>query len=309
MEFVSIPPGEFMMGCSPNDDRCGADENPRHRVQISKAFEIGKYEVTQAQWVALTQTNPSGSKGDMRPVETVSKLEAQDFVAKLNAAADGYRYRLPTEAEWEYAARAGMDAAYSGSLDQVAWYAANSDDETHPVGQKKPNAWGLYDVQGNVREWVSDLYSANYYNNSPAIDPAGPPRGAALGVDRVVDGVAAGVRARSWSRAGRATGFRRATARALSAARAAARRNRAAANRCAAGQVADLQRQLEQLRNDIAAGGPPPQGPRGPDRIKISIPSTAFPGVCRLFAAVDGINRRPFSACRPGSAITDQRCG
>ena len=85
MEFVSIPPGEFMMGCSPNDDRCGADENPRHRVQISKAFEIGKYEVTQAQWVALMQTNPSGSKGDMRPVETVSKLEAQDFVGPRRA--------------------------------------------------------------------------------------------------------------------------------------------------------------------------------------------------------------------------------
>ena len=174
MEFVSIPAGEFMMGCSQNDHACSPDENPRHRVQISKPFEIGKYEVTQTQWVALMQTNPSGGKGETRPVETVSKIEAQDFIAKLNAANDGYHYRLPTEAEWEYAARAGKDDPYTGPLDQVAWYADNSDDETHPVGQKKPNAWGLYDVQGNVREWVSDLYGANYYNNSPAIDPTGP---------------------------------------------------------------------------------------------------------------------------------------
>jgi len=105
MEFVKIAPGEFMMGCSKNDNECGGDENPRHRVQITRSFEIGKFEVTQAQWVALMQTNPSSNKGDTRPVETVSKLEAQDFIAKLNAMNDGFRYRLPTEAEWEYAAR------------------------------------------------------------------------------------------------------------------------------------------------------------------------------------------------------------
>jgi len=174
IEFIRVTPGEFMMGCSSGDAQCNADENPRHRVQITKAFEIGKYEVTQAQWVAVMQTNPSGNKGDNRPVETVSKIEAQDFIAKLNAGNDGYKYRLPTEAEWEYAARAGMDAPYSGPLDQVAWYAANSEDETHPVGQKKPNAWGLYDTQGNVREWVSDFYSNNYYSVSPAADPTGP---------------------------------------------------------------------------------------------------------------------------------------
>jgi formylglycine-generating enzyme required for sulfatase activity len=178
MEFVAIPPGEFMMGCSTGDQQCAADENPRHRVQITKGFEIGKYEVTQAQWLALMPNNPSTNKGDTRPVETVSKLEAQEFIAKLNAQNDGYLYRLPTEAEWEYAARAGLDAPYSGPLDEVAWYAANSGDETHPVGQKKPNAWGLYDMQGNVREWVSDLYSANFYRASPAADPTGPAPGA-----------------------------------------------------------------------------------------------------------------------------------
>src|SRR5215471_6732207 len=133
MEFVRIAAGEFTMGCSTGDERCKAEETPRHRVQISKAFEMGKYEVTQAQWVALMQTNPSSNKGDNRPVETVSKLEAQDFIAKLNASNDGYRYRLPTEAEWEYAARAGADTPNTGTLDEVAWYAANSDDESHVV--------------------------------------------------------------------------------------------------------------------------------------------------------------------------------
>lgn len=174
MEFVKIASGEFMMGCSKGDNACNDDENPRHRVQISKSFEIGKFEVTQSQWVAVMQTNPSSNKGDTRPVETVSKLEAQEFIAKLNGMNDGYRYRLPTEAEWEYAARAGSESPYSGTLGQVAWYAANSEDETHPVGQKSPNAWGLYDTQGNVREWVSDFYTANYYSNSPTVDPAGP---------------------------------------------------------------------------------------------------------------------------------------
>ena len=174
MDFVVIAPGEFMMGCSKDDKDCKSDESPRHRVQITRSFEIGKYEVTQAQWVAVMKSNPSSNKGDSLPVETVSKLEAQDFIAKLNALKDGYIYRLPTEAEWEYAARAGKDSPYSGPLAQVAWYAGNSDDETHPVGLKSPNAWGLYDTQGNVREWVSDLYTANYYSNSPTVDPTGP---------------------------------------------------------------------------------------------------------------------------------------
>ncbi len=173
IEFVAIPAGEFTMGCSTGDTQCSQDESPRHRVRITHNFEIGKYEVTQAQWMAVMQDNPSSAAGDNRPVETISKLEAQQFMAKLNMQNDGFRYRLPTEAEWEYAARAGKDASYSGPLNEVAWYAANSEDETHPVGQKKPNAWGLYDVQGNVREWVSDLYGAGFYNASPVDDPIG----------------------------------------------------------------------------------------------------------------------------------------
>jgi formylglycine-generating enzyme required for sulfatase activity len=110
-------------------------------------------------------------------VESISKGEALEFLNRLNTRNDGYRYRLPTEAEWEYAARAGSKAAFTGKVDDIAWYAGNSDDETHPVGQKKPNAWGLYDMQGNVREWVQDFYAATYYTNSPADDPTGPAAG------------------------------------------------------------------------------------------------------------------------------------
>jgi len=174
IEFVKISPGEFMMGCSPGDIDCKDDESPLHRVQITKPFEIGKYEVTQAQWEAVMGSNPSSIKGADRPVETITKTEAQEFANQLNSRNDSYRYRLPTEAEWEYTARAGAASPYYGKLDEIAWFAANADNETHPVGRKKPNAWGVHDMLGNVREWVSDSYAAIYYSNSPAVDPAGP---------------------------------------------------------------------------------------------------------------------------------------
>src|SRR4030095_5925251 len=112
IEFVKVEPGEFTMGCSDGDTGCNADEKPAHRVRITKAFEIGKFEITQAQWEAVMGSNPSVMRGDNRPVESVSKRDAQEFLDKLNARNDGYRYRLPTEAEWEYAARAGSSKPF-----------------------------------------------------------------------------------------------------------------------------------------------------------------------------------------------------
>jgi formylglycine-generating enzyme required for sulfatase activity len=177
MEFVKINPGEFTMGCSTGDNDCTEDEKPAHRVQITKAFEIGKYEVTQSQWRSVMGSNPSTNRGDDYPVETVSRDDARDFLAHLTARNDGYRYRLPTEAEWEYAARAGTTTAQPAPLDEIAWYDADSEDASHPVGLKKPNAWGLYDMFGNVREWVEDLFARDFYANSPVADPTGPQTG------------------------------------------------------------------------------------------------------------------------------------
>jgi formylglycine-generating enzyme required for sulfatase activity len=175
MEFVKIPVGEFMMGCSPDDNNCKNDEKPQHQVRITKAFEMGKYEVTQAQWKAMMMENQSAIVGDNNPVENVTRAEAIEFANRLNMRNDGYTYRLPTEAEWEYAARAGTKGATYGPLDEIAWYEKTSNDESHPVGTRKPNAWGLYDMIGNVREWTGDTYLATYYATSPADDPPGAP--------------------------------------------------------------------------------------------------------------------------------------
>ena len=179
IEFVKISAGEFLMGCLPTDKDCVEDEVPRHRVRLTKNFEMGKYEVTQSQWEALMGSNPSETKGPSHPVDSVNKEDIEAFLGKLNAKNDGYRYRLPTEAEWEYAARANASEPPRESLGDYAWFAENSDDESHPVGLKKPNAWGLYDMLGNVREWVADR--AAYYDYAPlpevSIDPTGPQPG------------------------------------------------------------------------------------------------------------------------------------
>jgi formylglycine-generating enzyme required for sulfatase activity len=177
MEFVLIQAGEFQMGASDGDK----DEQPVHTVRISKPFYLGKYEVTQAQWQAVMGNNPSRFTGDAtRPVENVSWEDVQEFIRRLNTKEGGATYRLPTEAEWEYAARAGTTTAYSfgndkGQLSQYAWYGDTSGSQTHPVGTLKPNAWGLYDMHGNVWEWVQDWYGP--YTAAAAVDPAGPSSG------------------------------------------------------------------------------------------------------------------------------------
>jgi formylglycine-generating enzyme required for sulfatase activity len=174
-EFVRVEPGEFMMGCSPGDAACEPHEFPVHRVGITRPFEMGKFEVTQAQWEAVMGSNPSQVKGRDRPVDGINTwADAQEFIARLNALGDGHRYRLPTEAEWEYAARAGSTAPYHGAVDAVAWFQSNGGGQSHPVGQKQPNAWGLHDMLGNVAELVEDWHSPTYYSESPSLDPQGP---------------------------------------------------------------------------------------------------------------------------------------
>ena len=164
MEFVLIPAGTFQMGSNDSSD----DEKPVHTVRLSRSFYLGKYAVTQARWEAVMGHNPSRFKGDSnRPVEQVSWDDVQEFIRRLNTKESGARYRLPTEAEWEYAARAGSTTAYSfgdgvGQLGQYAWCDGNAGNTTHPVGQLQPNAWGLYDMYGNVGEWVQDRYGSVY---------------------------------------------------------------------------------------------------------------------------------------------------
>ena len=172
MEFVQVPAREFRMGSESEEALYW------ERVRISRGFWLGKHEVTQAEWQAVMGSNPSwfDECGPDCPVEGVSWDDVQEFIRKLNAALGEERYRLPTEAEWEYAARAGTSGdRYSEDLDAIAWNRDNSGDRTHPVGRKAPNAWGLYDMLGNVREWVGDWYGP--YPGGSVTDPRGPVSG------------------------------------------------------------------------------------------------------------------------------------
>jgi formylglycine-generating enzyme required for sulfatase activity len=175
MTFVKIPAGTFMMGSPDSESGRDSNEGPQHQVTISKSFEMHTTEVTQSQWEAVMGSNPSSFKGPDLPVEMVSWDDAQEFITKLNAMGDGYRYRLPTEAEWEYAARAGTTGPYAGDLDAMAWYDKNSGGKTHPVATKAANARGLYDMHGNVWEWVQDWKGD--YSASAVTDPVGPSSG------------------------------------------------------------------------------------------------------------------------------------
>jgi formylglycine-generating enzyme required for sulfatase activity len=159
MRLVYVPPGEFMMG-SPLDEPGRHDDEPRRRVTIGRGFYLGCTEVTQAQYRAVIGFNPSHPQGDDLPVLRVSWTSAAAFCKKLSRK-DGRTCRLPTEAEWEYACRAGSTAAVAGTgqVDEMGWHMDNSGERPHPVAGKKPNAWGLFDMHGNVMEWCADRYA------------------------------------------------------------------------------------------------------------------------------------------------------
>ncbi|MBF0461380.1 MAG: formylglycine-generating enzyme family protein [Magnetococcales bacterium] len=181
MAFVEIPAGQFEMGTH-QARHTSEDESPPHRVHFSQPFCLGKQEVTQGQWEAIMGQNPSRFKGTDHPVERVSWRDAQEFIRLLNVREGVTGYRLPTEAEWEYAARAGTTTAYywgntSQEIEKFAWHEDNASGSTHAVGTVQPNGWGLYDMAGNVSEWCQDWYQSQYYATSPEENPSGPAEG------------------------------------------------------------------------------------------------------------------------------------
>ncbi len=188
IDFIFVEGGEFVMG---NDDSQFGRERPTHQVKVS-SFYIGKYPLTQSQWQAIMGENPSRFQGENRPVDSVSWSDVQYFILKLNEQT-GEQFRLPTEAEWEYAARGGKYSqgyTYSGSdkLKQVGWYSENSNDETHEVGLLLANELGIYDMSGNVWEWCADWYSEDYYEGCQKQGVIENPTGPGNGDYRVIRG-------------------------------------------------------------------------------------------------------------------------
>jgi len=188
IEFVRIPAGSFLMGSQATDAGHTDDEIPQHEMVIETPFYISRFEITQKQWLAVMEpeadieddeANPSAFKGEDLPVETISWEDAQAFIAKLNDLEDTDVYRLPTEAEWEYACRAGTQTNFffgddPTMLKDYAWFDSNSEERTHPVGVKKPNPWNLHDMLGNVYEWCQDWYDEEYYRKDPKNPPEEP---------------------------------------------------------------------------------------------------------------------------------------
>lgn len=190
-KMVYIPPGEFMMG-SPESEKGRYSDEKLHRVRITRGFYMGITEVTQAQWKRIMGDNPSFFKAcDACPVENVSWWDVQKFIQRLNEIEGTNKSRLPTEAEWEYACRGGTQSEnykFSGSnnMVEVAWSDMSFTDDwrTHPVGTKKANELGIYDMSGNVCEWCWDWYAPDYYRKSPSLNPCGP----SIGIQRVARG-------------------------------------------------------------------------------------------------------------------------
>ena len=173
IELITISPGSFLMG----SDDVRDDEKPVHQVTISKAFLFGRYEVTAGEWKAVMGKAPPGFEADHFPARYITWNDAQEFIRRLNQRNDGYSYRLPTEAEWEYACRAGAKTEDPSDIELLAWYDGNSNNRLHPVGMKHANDWGFYDMRGNVSEWCQDWYDKNYYPESAGADPKGPNNG------------------------------------------------------------------------------------------------------------------------------------
>jgi len=196
MTFNYIEPGPFMMGSPEDEPGRLADREHQHQVTLTQGYYMQTTPVTQGQWKDVMGENPSHFKncGDDCPVENVSWHDAQKFITTLNQQEGTTEYALPTEAQWEYAARAGSSRAFANGqitetgfgydqvLDSMGWYTYNSNNRTHPVAQKAPNAWGLYDMHGNVYEWVADWYGT--YPTTAVTDPTGP----SSGIGRVVRG-------------------------------------------------------------------------------------------------------------------------
>jgi formylglycine-generating enzyme required for sulfatase activity len=180
MELIMLPPGDFVQG-SPREELGREDgERPQRRVRITQGVCMGAHEVTQEQYAEVMGENPSRFHGARNPVERVSWDDAVAFCRRLSER-EGRTYRLPTEAEWEYACRSGSTTAYcygddAGRLGEYAWYRGNSDERTHEVGLKLPNAWGFYDMHGNVWEWCREGYAG--YDADLHDDPVGPLDGA-----------------------------------------------------------------------------------------------------------------------------------
>jgi formylglycine-generating enzyme required for sulfatase activity len=173
MTFIRVPAGTFTMGSSATDAE--SHERPLHTVTISRPFFMAATEVTQSQWQAVMGSHPSRFQGDDHPVEQVSWVDVQEFIRKLSTQERTTGYRLPTEAEWEYACRTGATGDDDGELGSTAWYDPNADGSTHPVAQKQANAWGLFDMLGNVYEWCEDWKGP--YPRGEVTDPQGPSEG------------------------------------------------------------------------------------------------------------------------------------